>query len=641
MTERETFKYLFAPIKIGGLELKNRIIMAPMLDRLAVDRAVSQPVKDFYAARARGGVSLIVLTPGTVDINAGGSVQLGLYEDRFIDGLRELAEVVHTNGALIGIQMLHSGRVNVDNLRKGTGQTGVAASPIPLFPGMEPPKEISKEEIEELIEKFSEAARRVRDAGFDLVEVHAAHGNLLGGFLSPNTNIRSDEYGGDLKNRARFMVKIIHRIREKLGGFPISCRINGADYVPEGLILEESKAIARLLEEAGTDLISVSAGLLNSYPNCVPLSDFPHGCFVHLAEGVKSAVKVPVMIAGRLDDLRLADEVLASGKADLIAIGRALIADSELPKKAMMEEFGEIRSCIACNVCTDTNPAPITCTVNPEAGREGELHILPCSQQKRVLVVGGGLAGLEAARIAALRGHQVSLYEEDERIGGQWILAATPPHKQKHIEIINHLYRELERLEVRMNLGKRVTPDMVEELQPDVVVVATGGTPLMPPIPGIEQDRVITAWDVLQGYGIGSRVLVIGGGTTGLETAEFLAEQGKEVVVVEQLKRAGMDMGFTARWHLMHRLRVQKVSIFTSTIVKEIGQQRVVITSNQSEDTLEGFDNIVLATGVKPRNELVKELESVVKEICVIGDAAEPRKGLEAMREGAEIGRKI
>ena len=636
----KTLRRLFTPIKIGKIELKNRIIMPPMIDRLAVGGMVTEAVKDFYAARARGGVALIVLTPGIIDISMASDIQLGIYEDRFIPSLKELTDLVHSSGALMGIELMHLGRQGGEI----EGYESVAPSPIPWSPHEEVPRELTTGEVEDLVEKFAEGARRARDAGFDLVELHACHGYLLSGFLSPHTNRRTDKYGGDVEGRARLVVEIVRRIKEKLGSdFPVSCRINGADHIPGGVTLDLAPVTACLLEEAGADLIGVSSGAYGSYPVIVPPYDQPPGCNVHLAERVKEVVNVPVAVAGRLDDPWVADEVLVSGKADLIAIARGLLADPELPNKASRGEFRDIRKCIACNVCIDGNPSqPITCTVNPEVGREKEMEILPAPRPKRVLVIGGGVAGLEAARAAALRGHRVSLYEEDKEVGGQWILAAAPPYKEDHKVFLDYLSWQVERLGVERHVGKKVTAVMVEEIDPDVVIVATGATPLVPPIPGVEREEVTTAWDVLRGNGVGQRVLVIGGGMTGLETAEFLAQQGKEVVVVEQLKRAGADMGATVRWHLMNRLKAQKIDIFTSTQIKEIRPQgAVVVTRNSGEETWEGFDAIVLAAGVKPRNEAASRIQGRAKEVYIIGDAAETRRGLEAIRDGAEIGRKI
>ncbi|OGO03449.1 MAG: hypothetical protein A2Y72_01850 [Chloroflexi bacterium RBG_13_53_26] len=631
---------LFTPIKVGRLELKNRIIMPPMIDRLAVDGMVSEKVKDFYAARARGGVALIVLTPGIVDISVASSIQLGIYDDRFVARLKELTDLIHSSGALMGIQLMHLGR-------QGEGIGGyrpVAPSPIPLSPQDEVPRELTTSEVEDMAEKFVEAARRARDAGFDLVELHGCHGYLLSGFLSPHTNKRNDKYGGSVEGRARFMVEIVRLIKERVEkDFPVSCRINGSDYTPGGVTLDMAQRTACLLEEAGADLISVSGGAYGSYPVIVPPYDQPRGCNVPLAKGIKEVVKVPVAVAGRLDDPWLADEVLLSGKADLIAVARGLLADPGLPNKALRGDFREIRPCIACNVCIDGNATePITCTVNPEAGREREMEVVPASRPKRVLVIGGGLAGLEAARVAALRGHWISLYEEDGEIGGQWILAAKPPHKQDHMRLTGYLSWQLETLGIECNLSNKASVAIVEGLNPDVVIVAIGATPLVPPIPGIDCHEVATAWDVLQGHTVGQRVLVIGGGMTGLETAEFLAQRGSDVVVVEQLKRAGADMGGTVRWHLMNRIRKQRIQVLTSTRVKEIRPGGVtVVVRNDSEETWDSFDTIVVACGAKPRDGLSTEIGDKVAEVYVIGDAARPRRGLEAIREGSEIGRKI
>jgi len=637
---------LFTPIKIGNIEVKNRIIMPPMVERLAVGGMVTEAVKDFYGARAAGGVGMIVLTPGIINASMESDVQLGVYDDRFIPKLKELTDVVHATGALMGIELMHLGR-------QGGGITGyesVAPSPIPWSPHEPVPRELTTGEVDDFVEDFAEGARRVREAGFDMVELHACHGYLLSGFLSPHTNLRTDKYGGDLQGRARFVVEIVKLIKDRAGrDFPISCRINGADYMAGGVTLDVARETARLLVEAGADTIGVSSGAYGSFPVIVPPYDQPKGCNMYLAEGVKKAVDVPVSVAGRLNDPWLADEVLASGKADLIAIARGLLADPDMPNKWMTGDFKGVRNCIACNVCIDDAESgeagivpPITCTVNPEAGREREMEIVPAPQRKTVMVIGGGLAGLEAARVTALRGHKVSLYEENDEIGGQWVLAGTPPHKEDHLLLLEYFSQQLQELGVVWHLGKRVGPDTVEGAKPDAVIVATGGMPLIPPIPGVDREEVICAWDALQGHEVGNRVLVVGGGTTGLETAELLATRGSGVVVVELLKYVGADMGGTVRWHMMNRLRGLKIEIFSSTEIKEIRSRGVVVVSRKGvEETWEGFDTIVLACGVKPKNEIEEKIRNKVKELYVIGDAAKARRGFEAIRDGAEIGRKV
>jgi len=284
----------------------------------------------------------------------------------------------------------------------------------------------------------------------------------------------------------------------------------------------------------------------------------------------------------------------------------------------------------------------LICLTNPEVGREAELKIVPAVKRKKVMVIGGGLAGLEAARVAALRGHHVSLYEEEDKLGGQWRLASTPPHKQGFNDLLNYLSNQIRKNGVEVTLGKKVTAADVKDQSPDAVVVATGATPLSPHIPGVGQERVLTAQDVLRGHGtIGDRVLIVGGGGIGLETAEFLEEKGKEVTVVEMLKRVGKDMGATIRWNLLYRIKERDIKIFTSTEVDEIKNQRVVVTKNGSKETWEGFDTVVLAVGMRSRNKIADEIKGMVEEVYVIGDAAGPRKGVSAMREGAEVGRII
>ncbi len=630
MTNTDTaFPHLFESAKIGRLKLKNRIVMSPVGTRLASDGMVTPALREFYATRARGGVGLIVLEPCFIEPEGEGRF-LALHEDKFIDGLRELVKTLHNCGAKVGVQLFHAGwRPEEKNAR--------------FLPPI-PPAELSAERIKNLTEKFARSAQRAKTAGFDLIEIHAAHGYLLSQFLSPLGNQRTDEYGGDVDGRTRFVREIIQSVRSEVGAdFPLSCRINGAENVPGGSTIEDAKAIAPLLVEEGLDLLSVSAGALGSYPLTIPPADMPEGCYVDLAEGVKSAVSVPIVVAGRINNPQLAEEILVSGKADLVAITRGLVADPDLPNKACNGQIQRIRKCIACNACLDTDyEGHIACTVNPLAGRENEISIQTTGQSKNIVVVGAGLAGLEAARMAALRGHEVRICEEKGEIGGQWVLAASPPHKQEFKGLLDWLSAELDSLGVRIELNHPVTSEEVEGINPDVVIIATGATPLVPSIPGFEREEAVTSWDVLSGSALtGDLALVIGGGATGLETAEFLAEQGKKVSVVEMLKAFGTDMGGTVYFHLRTRLKKLGIVLFKNIEVKEISDSGVRVLREGREETWEGFDTFVLALGVKSRNELANEIKGKEREIYLIGDAAIPGNAADAMRQGFDIGRKV
>ncbi len=623
-----TFPHLFQPIRIGRLEIKNRIVMSPVGTRLAADGRVTPALREFYATRARGGVGLIVLEPCFIEPEDEGKF-LFLHEDSFITGLEELVKTIHDGGARIGAQLFHAGW--------SPGQKNARFLP-PI-----PPAELATARIKELTAGFAQSAGRARQAGFDLIEIHAAHGYLLSQFLSPLGNKRTDEYGGDVTGRTRFVGEIIQAVRSEVGpDFPLSCRLNGAENLPGGSTLEDAKAIAPVLVTAGLDLLSVSAGAIGSYPLTIPPFDTPQGCYTNLAQGVKAVVSVPVVTAGRINNPQLAEEVLAGGKADLVAITRGLVADPELPNKSFNGQTKRVRQCIACNACLDTDyNGHITCTVNPLAGRETELEIAPAVQSRKIMVIGAGLAGLEAARVAALRSHEVTLYEAGDQIGGQWILAARPPHKQAFSELAAWLSGELEIQGVKVICDHPVSAREAAELNPDAVIVATGAEPLVPPIPGADRPEVLTAWQVLQNAPVGDRVLVVGGGATGLETAEFIAEQGKKVTVVEMLKSFGMDMGGTVYFHLLTRLKKLGIEMIKKTEVKEISNLSLRVIREGREETWEGFDTFVLALGVKPRNELAAEIREEVRKMYVIGDAAAPGNAADAMRQGFETGMMI
>ena len=633
LPENTALPLLFAPLKFGRIELKNRIVMPPAATCLDEDAKL-----DFYVSRAKGGVGLIQLFPCTVDPASEYAPSVPLYHDQAIPALARLVDAIHAAGAVVSIQLWHGGR----QLHVSDSDTApVAPSPIAWSRGSRVPKELSIPEIEEVIEKFARAAVRAQRAGVDFVEIHGAHGYLVSEFFSPQSNQRNDEYGGDIAGRARFAAEIIRSIKEKAGkDFPVSCRMNGADNIPGGLTLDDAKAIAPILEDAGLDLISVSAGVYGSCPTIVPYVDAPNGCNVPLAEGVKSAVNIPVIAAGRINDPRLAEEILATGKADLVGMFRALVTDPEMPGKAALGEFEDIRKCIACNTCIDAlDLGPIMCTVNPAFGREKELAIVPASRKKKVLVIGGGPAGLEAARVSALRGHEVTLYDKKPRLGGQWLLAAAPPHKEEFIELVNYHTHQLAKLGVSIILDKEVSASLVMEIKPDAVVVATGAVPLELPVPGINLNTAFTAWDVLQGdVETGDSVLVVGGGNVGLETAHFLAEKGRQVTVIEKLKQVGTDMGGTVRSLLLRTLKEYGVTIARSTELKKIITDGIIIYRNDQEEIWSGFDTVVLAVGARPSRELAAELEGKVEELYIIGDAAEPRRGVDAIREGAEAG---
>jgi len=638
----DKFKNLLMPLKIRGMELKNRIVMTPVQVNFSTDGNSNERYKEFFGLRARSGASLVMVEPVLVDRTQDMRV-LSLYEDRFVPQLAELVETIHANGAAAGIQLNHLGRQGDLVLKEGDPPL-VAPSPIPWSPRSTVPKELTQDEIKELVEKYADVAVRVKEAGFDVVEIHGAHGYLVSEFLSPLSNKRTDEYGGDEKGRSRFAVEIIQRIREKLGeNFPISIRINGADNIPGGLVLENTKAIAPFLVESGVDMISISAGANGAYPTIVPGYETRAACYVPFAEGVRGVVDVPVLGGGCISDLNLAEKIVEAGKVDLVAMTRAFIADPEFIHKTLNGKSEEIRKCIRCNTCIDNSMyGSLRCLVNPEAGREAEFVLKTANEPKKVMIIGGGLAGLEAARIAACRGHLVSIYEHGDELGGQWLLAAVPPHKELFNALKNYLIGQINKHGVTVKLGHQVSFADVEKNNPDAVIIATGAKPLIPPIPGVDRDNVVTAQDVLKGCNVaGNHVLVIGGGAVGLETAEYFVDQGKDVTVVEMLKKIGQGRGATVRWNLLNRMKERGPKIIASTKVDEIGEKGIKVTKNGNEETWKGFDAIVLAVGIQSRNELVDGIKDRIREVYVIGDAAEPRKGVDAMREGAEVGRKI
>jgi 2,4-dienoyl-CoA reductase-like NADH-dependent reductase (Old Yellow Enzyme family)/thioredoxin reductase len=555
----------------------------------------------------------------------------------------KLTERIHKYGAKIVAQIYHAGRQTNHFV---IGSQPVAPSPIPCPSNQEIPHELTVKEIKEIVEKFGDCAFRAKKAGFDGVEIHGAHGYLIAQFMSPYSNKRTDEYGGSLYNRMRFPLEIISNIRAKAGNdFPIIFRISANEFVPGGRTIEDTKAIAVMLEKAGINAIHVSAGVYASAHTIIPPAAVPHGWITDFAAAVKKVVSIPVITVGRINDPFLAEEIIASDKADLVSMGRASLADPELPNKAAAGRFEDIQQCIGCmQGCIERlfKNIDVKCLVNPTLGREIEYKITPANNRKKVFIAGAGPAGMEAAIVAAKKGHDVHLYEKTDRLGGQYLLAAVPPFKGEITTFISWQKTQLNKLGVNIHLNTELTPDVVDMEKPDAVIIATGSKPTIPHIPGIDRQNVVTAHDVLNGkVDTGHNVIIVGGGLIGSETADHLANHGKKVTIVEMLPEIAKDEEANVRYFLLKDLKEKDVAIYTNAVVKEIVDDGVIAELAGKVEKIGPADTIVIAVGVKPVNDLAIKLEGRVERVITVGDALEARKALEAIEEGYSAGLEI
>jgi 2,4-dienoyl-CoA reductase-like NADH-dependent reductase (Old Yellow Enzyme family)/thioredoxin reductase len=692
------FESLKSPITLGGIELRNRMAMAAMGVEIAEeDGHAREPIIAYYEERARGGAGLIVTEVCAVAYPRGATAlrQLAISSDDYLPGLRELTERVHRHGAKIALQLVHHGKVSRVDMRAGHP---LLVPSIPQFQGaMDMANDLSAEEIgwlmkaisgprpsfkaadpediEWLTESFAAAADRARRAGFDAVEIHSAHGYLLSSFLSPAWNFREDEYGGDLPNRARLLCEVIRACKARAGqDFPIWPRIDFQEFrTPGGIILADAKKTAILAAEAGADAIHVSA--YSDSTSGVGFTDAPlvhqEAGYVYAAAAIKASVDVPVIAVGRIEPA-LGDRLIREGKVDIIAMARKLLADPDLPRKIEEDRAADIRPCIYCYTCV-AQPffdRPVRCAVNPMTGREAELGSSERDRsetKKRVLIVGGGPAGLEAARLAAIRGHEVILCEKSNQLGGTLRFAALVYRPNERL--LDWLERQVRELDVELRFRTEVTLELIREIAPDEILLATGPNRTKPEIPGVHSDHVFDGDDLrelLTGQGdsgatkklslfgrfavragrmtgvtgsprqlrlaskafmpIGSKVVVIGGGLVGLELAEFLAERHRSVVVLEEGPKFGLEMVHPRRWRILDDLRQHGVQLIPNATVLSIEKNEVRYRRNsaetESKETQVPTDTVVLATGLEPDPDAIEKFRLAGVPIRAIGDVS-------------------
>lgn len=625
------FPLLFSPIQVGGMTVKNRIFMSAMTTGLcAEDNTVTEEALAYYEARFKGGAGLVTTECVMMDEHCHYSTPLnmGIYADEQVPGLKRLADLAHRYDVRLVAQLLHGGPAAVAALNKG--RQPWAASAIPLRSIDEMPLEMPVEEIRALTLRYGDAALRLQAAGLDGVEIHACHRHgILGTFLSPLSNKRTDEYGGDIHGRMRFLLEVISEIRTRLGrDFPIIVRLSMTEFEPGGQSMLDTIYIARTLQKAGVDLLNLSNGTLETYWKTVTPAGTPKGVNTALAGELRAAIDIPVGVIGRNNEPWAAELALSLGRTDVIYMGRALLCDPEFPNKARQGRPNEIRPCIGCTDCiTHANGPVIRCTMNPLAGRESVIPPVP-EHLKRILVVGGGAAGLHAAAVLAKRGHQVELAEASARLGGQMYLAGIPISKQDITEGLQYLIRNAQDAGVQVHMQTAVDLAYVQRRMPDVVLLATGGSPVIPGfLKGAAQ--LVSAWDVLDGkVATGRHIVVIGGGAVGCETAEFLAHpqddlspNGKRVSVIEMADNLMPNDVAYARSLLVRRMKEKGVAILLNAKVESVSAHEVCYWQDGQLRRIENVDTVVAAIGVRPENGLLSELAPLGIPVLAIGDA--------------------
>ncbi len=659
---------LFDPITINGLSLNNRIYLPAMHLGMAADFEVTDAIIEFYALRARGGAGLICAGYATVDELSGNSQNIGAHDDCFIPGLRRLAEAIHADGSRACLQINHAGRYNFSFFLNG--KQPVAPSAVASRMTGETPKEMSPDEIRETIRAFADAAARVKAAGFDAVEVLSGTGYLISEFLSPLTNQRTDAYGGKFQNRMRFGLEVVEAVRQAVGrDFPLIVRMNGNDFMPGGNSRQELQEYAKALADGSADALCINVGWHEArVPQIV--SCVPRGAFAYLARGIRENVDVPIIASHRINDPETARDLIQNGMCDMVAMGRALIADPLLPEKARQGREKDIVHCIGCaQGCFDSlfKLRHVECLCNPLAGHETRIRVTRAPVSRRVMVIGGGPAGMSAAVAAHDRGHRVSLHEAGDRPGGQLFLAAAPPGREEFAGLAKDLARQIEVRGIPVRLNQSVDIDRILSEKPDHVILATGARPRTPDIPGMTLPHVVQAWDVLENkVPTGPRVAILGGGAVGVETALFLAEKGtlsadmvkfllvnraepfetlyematrgtKRIVLIEMQDKIGQDIGKSTKWGMMQDLGRFGIRTLADTRVVRITDQGLEVDQNGTVQSIPA-DTVVIAAGSVSHNPLAPVLEAAGLSFAVVGDALLPATAMAAIHGGYRAG---
>ncbi|WP_390215598.1 oxidoreductase [Brenneria goodwinii] len=635
---------IFTPYYIGKCRIPNRLVVPAMVANMCPDGNASEQYIRYHEEKAKGGWGLIITEDYRINEHAAGYPAVAaLYDESQIPSHKRFTDIIHQYDTKVFCQIYHAGRQA--NHRVNGGVRPVSCSPVPCPWNKEIPRELTVEEIRQLVKDFGATALNAQKAGFDGIEIHAAHGYLIHEFLSPNCNHRIDEYGGTYINRMRFLKEIMAEVRKQVGDdFPISVRFSAQENTEGGRRMFESRQMLMDIEEMGADVIHLSNGMYGIRSSIGIVASFfqQHGWNMDLAAEAKSFLKIPVITVGRISEPAMAEDIIASGKADFVAMGRASLADPYWPNKAKAAADNDIRHCIGClQGCTASTyqGVPIYCLVNPELGHEFEYDYSKARESKTIYVAGAGIAGMEGARAAAIKGHRVEIFEKKNTVGGQFISAAYPPFKGEFTTYTAWLFREIKKYgNITLHLNTELTVDMVKDGKPDKVILASGAQPVIPNVPGIHNNNVVLAEDVLLGQSdTGMNVLVVGGGMVGSETAAYLGAQCKSKVTLVELRDAiAMDLEAGIRDDLKDCLRRCYVEIMTNTSIAGVTDEGALLKRGD-DITLFPCDTVVLAIGTKAWCPLAEALKGIC-EVTLVGDAVKARQAIQASAEGFAAG---